>query len=277
MMKKIVALILVVLLANAAKAGFPIGRGKYLVVPSYNLYTTKGYWDPAGNYIPFSNGGRFASHYFGLYGGIGIGERLDFVGNISYIMQRKLETNQAQSNASLGDATFGLSYLLNTFDYSKFLTVTGSLIVPLYTNNVNKTPYTGFQQVGGEIKFTYSGSNGERYSNTYFDINLGVKQYFSPEGPTQVFGDALLGVPLDEDNKLTFQVSSTKSSSTQTGLVLDPNNLFLNRQFNYFRLTAGYGRRISQNHQIFFTLFTDVSGRNTGKGGGGAISLVAEL
>lgn len=276
-MKKLLSLIVIALLVNTAYAGFPIGRGKYLLVPSYNLYTTKGYWDAGGTYIPFSNGGRFASHYFGIYGGIGIGERLDFVGNISYIMQRKLETNLAQSNSSFGDASFGLSYLLNTFDYSKFLTVTGSLIVPLYTNDASKQPFTGFQQVGGEVKFTYSGSNGERYSNTYFDINLGVRQYFSPEGPTQVFGDALLGIPLDEDNKLTFQLASTKSSSTQTGLVLNPNNLFLNRQFNYFRLTAGYGRKISQKYQIFLSVFTDVNGRNTGKGGGGSISLVGEL
>jgi len=276
-MKKLLSLIGIALLVNTAYAGFPIGRGKYLLVPSYNLYTTKGYWDQAGTYIPFSNGGRFASHYFGIYGGVGIGERLDFVGNISYIMQRKLETNLAQSNASFGDASFGLSYLLNTFDYSKFLTVTGSLIVPLYTNDASKQPFTGFQQVGGEVRFTYSGSNGERYSNTYFDINLGVRQFFSPEGPTQIFGDALLGIPLDEDNKLTFQLASTKSTSTQTGLVLNPNNLFLNRQFNYFRLTAGYGRKISQKYQIFFSAFTDVNGRNTGKGGGGSISLVGEL
>jgi hypothetical protein len=276
-MKKVFCFIIIALLVNNAYAGFPIGRGKYLLVPSYNLYTTKGYWDASGTYIPFSNGGRFASHYFGIYGGIGIGERLDFVGNISYIMQRKLETNLTQSNSSFGDATFGLSYLLNTFDYSKFLTVTGSLIVPLYTNDASKQPFTGFQQVGGEVKFTFSGSNGERYSNTYFDINLGVRQFFSPEGPTQLFGDALLGIPLDEDNKLTFQLASTKSTSTQTGLVLNPNNLFLNRQFNYFRLTAGYGRKISQKYQIFFSVFTDVNGRNTGKGGGGAISLVGEL
>ena len=82
-MKKLLSLIIIAIIANTAYAGFPIGRGKYLLVPSYNLYTTKGYWDAAGTYIPFSNGGRFASHYFGIYGGIGIGERLDFVGNIS--------------------------------------------------------------------------------------------------------------------------------------------------------------------------------------------------
>lgn len=114
-MKKFLTLITIVLIVNNAYAGFPIGRGKYLLVPSYNLYTAKGYWDATGTYIPFSNGGRFASHYFGIYGGIGIGDRLDFVGNISYVMQRKLETNLTQSNASFGDATLGLSYLLNTF------------------------------------------------------------------------------------------------------------------------------------------------------------------
>lgn len=274
-MKKIIALIIIVLVCNNSYAGFPIGRGKYLLVPSYNLYMAKGYWDGNGNYFAYSNAGRFTSHFFGLYGGIGIGERLDFVGNVSYVIQRKQETGLLQSNASLGDATFGLSYLLNTFDYTKFLTVTGSIIVPLYSNFANKVPFTGFQQVGGEVKLSYSGSNGERFSNTYFDINLGIRQFFSPEGPTQIFGDALLGIPLDQDNKLTFQLSTIKSTSSQT--VFNPNNLFLNRQFSFFRITAGYGRRIGQHHQIFFNIFTDVSGRNTGKGTGGAVSIVAEL
>jgi len=53
-------------------AGFPIGRGKYLLVPSYNLYQAKGYWDKDGNYTAFSNNGKFSSHYFSIYGGFGI-------------------------------------------------------------------------------------------------------------------------------------------------------------------------------------------------------------
>ncbi len=262
-------------ITNTAMAGFPIGKGKYLVVPSYNLYTAKGYWDKDGNYTNFANNGRFASHYFGLYGGLGIGEKLDFVGNISYMIQRKQEPNLIEQNASLGDATLGLSYLLNSFDYYRFLTVTGSLIIPLYQNNAAKTPFTGFQQVGGEIKFGFSGTNRERLSNTYFDVNAGLRQYFSADGPTQLFADALFGVPLDEDNKFTFSMSGNKSTSTQSAF--NPNNLFLNRAFSYFRLTVGYGRKVSQHYQIFVSMFTDVSGRNTGKGGGGSISLVGEL
>lgn len=274
-MKKLFSLIVFALIAHAAFAGFPIGKGKYLIVPSYNLYMAKGYWDKDGKYTAYTNSGRFASHYFGLYGGLGIGEKLDFVGNISYVIQNKRETNFSQQNASLGDATFGLSYLLNSFDYYKFLTVTGSLIIPLYQNDAAKAPFTGFQQVGGEIKLGFSGNNRERFGNTYFDINAGIRQYFSPEGPTQIFGDALFGIPLDDDNKLTFSFSGNKSTSTTN--TFNPNNLFLNRSFSYFRLTAGYGRKVSQNYQIFVSIFTDVSGRNTGKGGGGSISLVGEL
>lgn len=266
---------LIGMLTNLVVAGFPIGKGKYLIVPSYNLYTTKGYWDKDGNYTDFTNNGRFASHFFGVYGGLGIGEKLDFIGNISYIIQRKQEPNKLEQNASLGDATLGLSYLLNSFDYYRFLTVTGSLIIPLYQNDAAKTPYTGFQQVGGEVKFGFSGTNRERLSNTYFDVNAGFRQYFSPDGPAQLFADALFGVPLDADNKLTFSMSGNKSTSTQNSF--NPNNLFLNRSFSYFRLTVGYGRKVSQHYQLFLSMFTDVSGRNTGKGGGGSISLVGEL
>ncbi len=274
-MKKIIAIALFASITSAAFAGFPIGRGKYLLVPSYNLYTAKGYWDKDGNYFDYPNSGRFASHYFGLYGGMGIGEKLDLVGSINYTLQQKRETNLLQSNASLGDANIGLQYLLNSFDYYKFLTVTGSLILPLYTNNPAKLPYTGFQQVGGEIKMAFSGTNRERLKNTYYDVVGGVRQYFSPEGPTQVFLDALFGIPLDDYNKLTFSINTVKSTSSST--VFNPDNLNLNRSFSYFRLTAGYGRKINQNYQLFFNIFSDITGKNTGKGGGGSVSLVAKL
>jgi len=275
-MKQLLTLVLFALISSAVYAGFPIGRGKYLLVPSYNLYTAKGYWNESGSYTDYTNSGRFASHYFGLYGGVGLTENLDFVGNVNYTIQRKMETNFTEQNASLGDATIGLQYLMNSFDYYKFLTVTGSLIVPLYQNNPAKVPYTGFQQVGGEVKMAFSGTNRERLKNTYYDVNFGVRQYFSAEGPTQVFLDALFGVPLDEMNKLTFSLGGVQSNSSSTVLP-NYNNLSANRSFSYFRLTTGYGRKIDQNYQLFITIFTDVTGKNTGKGGGGSISIVAKL
>lgn len=274
-MKQPLTLVLFALISSAVYAGFPIGRGKYLIVPSYNLYTAKGYWNESGSYTDYTNSGRFASHYFGLYGGVGLTEKLDFVGNVNYTIQRKMETNFTEQNASLGDATIGLQYLMNSFDYYKFLTVTGSLIVPLYQNNPAKLPYTGFQQVGGEVKMAFSGTNRERLKNTYYDVNFGVRQYFSAEGPTQVFLDALFGVPLDEMNKLTFSLGGVQSNSSTA--IFNSNNLSANRSFSYFRLTTGYGRKIDQNYQLFITIFTDVTGKNTGKGGGGSISIVAKL
>jgi hypothetical protein len=274
-MKQLLSIVFFAMISSAVYAGFPVGRGKYLIVPSYNLYTAKGYWNEDGSYVDYTNSGRFASHYFGIYGGVGLTDNLDFIGNINYTLQRKKETNFSEQNSSLGDASFGLQYLLNSFDYYKFLTVTGSLIVPLYQNNPAKQPYTGFQQVGGEIKMSFAGTNRERMKNTYYDVNGGLRQYFSAEGPTQLFFDALFGVPLDDLNKLTFAMSGTQSNSSQN--IFNPNNLFQTRSFSFFRLTAGYGRRIDQNYQLFINIFTDVSGKNTGKGGGGSISLVAKL
>ncbi|MGL1190210.1 hypothetical protein ACSTLK_24205, partial [Vibrio parahaemolyticus] len=78
--------------------------------------------------------GRFTSHYFSLYGGYGISEKVDFVASLPYVIQRRQETNLTEQNASFGDTTLGLRYLLNSFDYYKFLSITGSLIVPLYSN-----------------------------------------------------------------------------------------------------------------------------------------------
>lgn len=271
-------LILVVALFITANcfADFPlVKKGKYLIVPSYNLYQAKGYWDNSGNYQSFNNNGRFTSHYFSLYGGYGLSDKADFVASLPYVIQRRQENNLTEQNASLGDATLGLRYLLNSFDYYKFLTITGSLIVPLYSNASTKLPYTGFQQVGGEVKMSLSGTNRERLKNTYYDVNAGLRQYFSSEGPTQLFFDALFGIPLDDFNKVTFSMSGVNSTSSLN--TFNPNNLFLNRQFSYFRLQAGYGRKIDQNYQIFFTIFSDITGKNTGKGGGGSISLVAKL
>ncbi len=50
-MKKIITIVLLSIISSSANAGFPIGRGKYLLVPSYNLYTAKGYWDKDGAYF----------------------------------------------------------------------------------------------------------------------------------------------------------------------------------------------------------------------------------
>lgn len=274
-MKKQILLIAAMLMVLQGFAGFPIGRGKYLLVPSYNLYQAKGFWDRDGNFTNFSNNGRFTSHFFSLYGGFGISDKVDFVATLPYVIQRRQENNFAEQNSSFGDAMVGLSYLLNSFDYYKFLTFTGSLIVPLYGNNINKLPFTGFQQVGAEAKFGLSGTNRERLRNTYYDVAAGVRQYFSAEGPTQLFLDAIFGVPLDDWNKLTFSMNGV--SSTSSSNVFNPNNLFLNRQFSYFRLGMGYGRKIDQNYQVFVNIFSDITGRNTGRGSGGSISLVAKL
>jgi protein XagA len=274
-MKKKLLVAIALFIAVQSFGGFPIGRGKYLLVPSYNLYQAKGYWDKDRNYTAFSNNGKFSSHYFSIYGGFGISDKVDFVANLPYVIQRRQESNFVEQNSSFGDATVGLSYLLNSFDYYKFLTVTGSLIIPLYSNNSGKLPYTGFQQVGAEVKLGFSGTNRERLRNTYYDVTAGLRQFFSSEGPTQLFLDALFGVPLDDLNKLTFSINAVNSTSSSN--VFNPNNLFLNRQFSYFRLSTGYGRKIDQNYQIFFTIFSDITGKNTGKGGGGSISLVAKL
>jgi len=275
-MKQTLFIIVSVFFSKLLIAGFPIGRGKYLVAPSYNYYNAPSYWNNDGERTEYKNKGIFDTHYFGVYTGIGINEKLDFVGNINYLLRRRKEADTTMQNGNFGDASFGFQYNLDSYDYYRYLSITGSVIIPLYQNNPKIIPYTGYQQVGAELKLSLSGNNQSEYFNSaYYDINAGIRQFFSTEGSTQLFFDALIGIPFDKNNHLTMSFSTMKSNSNQTKF--DYNNLSAIRTLSYFRLNAGYGRKIDQNNQLFLNIFNDINGKNTGKSGGVSVTLVTRL
>lgn len=172
----------------------------------------KGYWNENRSYNAYGQG-NFQSHYFSLYGGYGLGRRLDFLYNVPLVAQidntNSKGDNKIYTTAGLGDAKAGLCYFFNDFDNNHHVSLTGSLIFPLYKNSVE--PYIGFQSLGGELKLGFAGNGRGRFRKPYYDIEFGVRQYFASDGPTQLFANITGGVPINDDWKLSGTLSGVNS------------------------------------------------------------------
>ncbi len=275
-MKKIVCLlVLLVTMLPFSRAGFPIGYGRYLVIPGYNYYTARGYWDGNRAYNPYPSG-SFSSHFFGIYGGYGVGRRVNFMYNLPFVAQVDNNTsgdNKLATTVGLGDASVGLSYYFNDFDNNHHVSLTGSLIVPLYANATK--PYIGFQSFGAEVKLGFAGSATGGFRNPYYDIEFGVRQFFSDGGPTQLFANITGGVPVSDDWKLSGTLSGVNSiSSAVAGTTAFYN---YNKSFDFIRIAANAGRVINDNVSIWGGLYTDIAGRSVGRGSGLSLSAVLKF
>jgi protein XagA len=275
MLKKQLGFIVIILFYNTAFAGFPIGKGRGMLVPSYNFYSARGYWDRSRNYVEFPNNGRFTSHYFSVFGGFGISRKLDFVFNVPLVGQVRTENNLIKSNWGLGDVSLGLSYFFTEMDAQNHISLTGSLIVPLYQNGTE--PFIGFQKFGSEVKLGFSGSANRWTRNPYYDAELGFRQFFDRHGPTQIFFNITGGVPVSEKVKISGTIGGFNSQSSDPNQLFNANNLFANKQFDFLRATAAVGYSITANTAIWANIFTDITGSNIGRGSGFALFAVIKF
>ena len=266
-LKPILALAFLVMFHKESFAGFPIGNGRWLLAPTYIKYSANGYWDNASIFSNFNNNGRYESDYFGLFGGIGIGRDVDFVFNIPYVQQRFLSNGNIQEQLStVGDVSVGLSYFINHFDYYKHLSITGSLIFPMYPTIEQTYLMPGFNSTGAEVKLGLAGTNTNVLKDTYYDIEAGIRSYFNAGGPTQFFANATLGVPFNEEWKISGTLNLVSSNSSDNFKV--PTNIFINRDFSYLRGNISIGKRINRNMTLWGSIFRDLSGRSIGQGQG---------
>ncbi len=279
-MKKLTLIIIVTIaFIQSSRAGFPIGYGRYLLIPGYNYYTASGYWGPTSNYNSYGSG-NFSSHYFNLYGGYGISRRLNFLYNLPIVNQVDNNTsgkNKLYSAFALGDASLGLSYFFNDFDDLTHVCLTGSLIVPLYQNQGTPYPNIGYQSLGAEAKLGFSGSATGGFRNPYYDIEFGMRQYFASDGPFQVFANVTGGIPVSDDWKISGTISGVNSISS--AITSSTTQVFYNynKSFYYLRLAANAGYVVNENLSIWGGLYTDVAGRSVGKGSGLSLSAVIKF
>ena len=276
--KTLLTMAFVVLLQQASYAGFPIGNGRWLLVPTYTHYSADGYWDASGTSTPYQNNGKFISNYFGLYGGHGIGRDLDLIFNIPYVSQHYIE-NGVDAEAPLqttGDVTVGLSYFLNHYDYYKHLSITGSLIIPTYPSSLASLTdlVPGYASVGLEAKIGLAGTNQTKLKNTYYDLEAGIRTFLNNGGPTQFFVNATFGVPIDEDWKISGTLNGISSSSGTGNFA---KTLYINRDFSYIRGSVAIGRRLDRNISLWASLFKDFTGTSIGQGQGYSIFAVIKF
>lgn len=260
--KTLVTLAAFVAMQQESFAGFPIGNGRWLLVPTYTRYTAQSYWDANGVTKNFDASGRYQSNYLGLFGGYGIGRDVDLVFNIPYVTQSYFENgSKIEQLSSVGDVSVGLSYFLNHYDYYKHLSITASLIFPMYDNIPNTYLLPGFGSAGAEVKLGLAGTNTQKLKDTYYDVEGGIRHYFNAGGPTMLFANATFGVPINEDWKISGTLNAVSASSNGANSTSSAAyNPYINRDFSYLRGTIGLGRRLDRNITLWGSIFRDFTG-----------------
>jgi protein XagA len=268
------------LFSEKAMAQFPVGDKRILLAPTYSYYRATGYWNSNSIYSAYPSGGKFTSNYLGLYGVAGINRNWEFTFNVPFIVQTYTDSGRLIQNGSLGDVTLGLTYYTPMADPQRHFSITGSLIIPLYQNiplpsNLSTVtpPFVGFQTTGGELKLSYAGSTENVWKSSYYTLQGALRQYFSTYGPTQFIYSATFGTALDEDWKLAGTLSGVSSSSNFIPLTSDG----INRDFSYFRIALGLGRKVSKTTQVYASIYQDVTGKNIGRGSGFSLYAVIHL
>ena len=270
-----------ILIVQNARAGFPIGKGRWLLVPTFNHYVATSYWDNGRNLNDFSKTGnaKFVSNYFGLYGGYGINRDWEFVFKLPFISNRYVDTGYLEQNTGFGDVNLGITYYLSHYDYYRHLSLTGTLIIPFYHNDTTNLKHTllGYGVMGIEGKLAYAGTNQNFLKKTFYDLEFGVRQYFATEGPTQLFTNLTFGVPIDENWKIAGTLRGVTSSSPYQTLNANLVTAQVNRDFDYLRFELAGGVKATRSTSIWASVYTDLIGRHIGKGSGYSLFAVIKF
>lgn len=281
-MKKVYIICLLLLIMGSAKqqayAGWPIGKYRNIVVPSFNYYTSKDVYNSNGKKVKPDGNSQFTSYAYGLYVGYGITRRLDLIVNVLAPNQQSQFTTTAgttyQESFGFGDLQAGLSYALVNFDYKAYFSVQVSGIAPLYKHDEDVLDL-GYGTFGSEIKFMYTGSFNKNFlRGCYFNVEAGYRRYFDAQGPNVILYSALLGIPINKKNQVSFEIGGQRSSSSNKSF---SQNLSVNRDFAFTKGAINVGHTFSRRFSLFANGFYTFMGRNSGVGYGGALQAVLKI
>ncbi|WP_374949716.1 hypothetical protein [Mucilaginibacter sp.] len=279
-MRKIyIALLTFIIIGSAwqqAFAGFPIGKYRSIVVPSFSYYSSKDTYNRDGKRIAGANGSGFNSYAFGLYLGYGLTRRMDLLVNLSAPFQTsKFATANgiiSQASSGLGDLQVGLSYALVNFNYNSYLSVQVSGIAPLY-NNSNKAVALGYGTYGSEVKLMYSGGLSGKFKG-YYNLEAGYRRFFDYQGPNVFIYSATLGTPIPGRNQITAEIGGQSSSSRDKSF---SQNLSINRDFSFTKAGLGFGHSFTRRFSLFANGFYTFRGYNSGVGSGVSMQAVLKI
>lgn len=281
-MRKIYLLIVMLVFAAGmqhAYAGWPVGKYRNVLIPSFNYYTSQDTWNSSGQKVKASPGAGFTSYSAGIYFAHGLSRRTDLIVNVLAPYQqaayRDFNGNLIRgTNSGVGDMQVGVSYNLVNFGYKSFLSVMASGIAPLYDTTRSEVKL-GYGSFGGELKLMYCGGidNG-LFRHTYYNLEAGYRRYFDVQGPNVLLYTASLGIPLGRRNQIGFEVGGQYSTSINKAF--DPN-LAVNKDFAFTKGSFNYGHTFTRRFSVFLTGFYTFIGRNTGVGYGGSVQTIFKI
>lgn len=268
----ITAVIMASLQGKSYAGGFPVRPHSLLLSPSVNYFFANKGWDSLRRLSPFASGGQFKSVSYSLYAEYGISKRFTAVASLPYVMNvYKDSTGYNSQTNGFTDLELGIRYYLFNIDYIYYLTVQGTFIQPMYTNNIN----LGYGQQGAEVKFSFAGSGKIWSKNYYFTIENGFRQYFGSTGPFQDRYTVTAGLTLDKHFKHQLSASLGGFYSTSSfSAGYDPNHAAANKNFAFNQVSLSYGYSFTKRVAMFLSAGTFINGRNTGKGSSGSASVI---
>lgn len=270
-------LLLVVVFQHNCYAGFPIGKYRDIVVPSFNYYTQTDHYDVYGNYVKGAPGARFSSYSFILYAGYGISRRLDFLVTVPYVYEvNNLGTgNKILTNQGVGDMVAGLSYNIANYNYERYLSVQASGVAPLYNVPAGTTSPLGLGDYGAEVKLMFCGALPKFIADKgYFNTEVAYRHYFNFQGPDQLSWLGTVGLPLTWHNQVSLDVVVMRSFSPNTAFNINYN---AERDYAYVKPQLNIGHTFSRRFTLFAGGYYVPYGINTGLGYGGAITAILKL
>jgi hypothetical protein len=252
--------------------GFPVRPRSLLLSPSVSYFFANKGWDSLRTLTPFASGGQFRSISYSLYAEYGISKRFTAVASLPFVMNEyKDNTGYSSLTNGFTDLEVGIRYYVFNIDYIYYLTIQGTLITPMYRNNVN----LGYGQQGAEVKASFAGSGKIWGKNYYFNLENGIRQYFGSTGPLQDRYTITAGLTLDRRFKHQFSASLGGFYSTSSfSAGYDPTRVAANKNFAFNQVSLSYGYSFNRKVAMFLSAGNFINGRNTGKGTSGSASVI---
>lgn len=272
----LVTVVLFIITQNSvyADGGFPVRPGRLLISPSVGYFFANSQWDSTGVKKAFPNGGKYASIGITLYSEYGISRRFAAVASLPYVINNYTQNIDPKSTTSSGltDLETGIRYYLANINYVYYISLQGTAITPLYSNNAS----LGYGEEGAELKLAFSGSGHLGDLSTYFNASDGVRQYFGTNGPIQNRYSGTYGLSLDKkfENQLSVSVSGINSFSDDKRFspILETN-----KDFSFIQASLSYGHSFTREFSVFASGGKFLTGRNTGDGTTFTLALIYRL
>jgi hypothetical protein len=266
----LIALMIMTASLNKSYAGgFPVRPHSLLLSPSVSYFYASKFWDASRVLAPFGNDGHFSSWTYQLYAEYGLSRRFTLVAQLPYVTNTFEQTGYKSTASGLTDLETGIRYYIANIDYRYYFMVQGTVITPLYTNDLN----LGYGQTGAELKFSFAGSGHLFGKNCFFSLENGFRQYFGSTGPFQDRYSGTFGLTLDKKYKNQVSVTLGGFYSESTNKSFSPI-VYTNKDFAFNQVSLSYGHSFSKRFSVFVTGGKFINGRNTGDGTSGSVSLV---